>query len=39
MLRPHLPAVRRVAERLDTFMRKSTLAAIAKLEAEARHGD
>ena len=32
-LRPHLPAVRRVAERLETFMRKSILAAVGKLEA------
>ena len=32
-VRPHLEAVRRVAERLDTFMRKSVLQALQKLEA------
>jgi hypothetical protein len=33
LLRPHLDAVRRVAERLETFMKRSILAAVAKLEA------
>ena len=33
-LRPHLSAVRRVAERLQTFMKRSILAAVTKL-AEA----
>ena len=32
LLRPHLPSVRRVAERLDSFMRKSVLQAVTKLE-------
>ena len=31
-MRPHLSALRRVVERLDTFMRKSILAAVDKLE-------
>ena len=31
-LRPSLPSLRRVVERLETFMRKSILAAVAKLE-------
>ncbi len=31
-LRAHLPAVRRAAERVEGFMRKTTLAALAKLE-------
>ena len=35
LLRSHLPSVRRVAERLDTFMRKSILQALDKLEDAA----
>ena len=31
-LRPHLAAVRRVAERLETFMKRSILAAVTKLD-------
>lgn len=34
-VRPHLSSVRRVAERLDTFMRKSILQALQKLEDAA----
>ena len=34
-LKPHLPEVRRVAERLDTFQKKTILAALVKLEAES----
>lgn len=34
-LRPSLPSLRRVVERLDTFMRKSILAAVGKLEQQA----
>ena len=33
-LRPHIPAVRHVAERLETFMKKNILAAVAKLSVE-----
>lgn len=32
-LRPHLPAVRSVAGRLESFMKKTILAALAKLDA------
>lgn len=34
-LRPHLPSVRRVAERLNTFMKKTILQALTKLEDAA----
>lgn len=34
LLRPHLPSVRRIAERLETFMKKGVLQAVAKLEAD-----
>lgn len=34
-LRSHLASLRRIAERLETFQRKSILATVAKLEAEA----
>lgn len=34
-LRPSLPSLRRVVERLETFMRKSILAAVGKLEQQA----
>jgi hypothetical protein len=32
LLKAHLPAVRRVAERLESFMKKGVLQAVGKLE-------